>query len=259
MADDLHYLTAGEARRLFLMRELSPVELMAGDDRPYRGGRPGGQRRAHPLLRRRPAGSPAGRGALRRQARRTAPARGYPGRRQGRGRGGRPTLHRRLARLQGRDRRGHGRQRAAGDRRRRHHPRAHHDPRVLLRGDHRVATVGRDAQPLEPRLQPRRLVGRLGRRAGGRHGDPRHRLRHRRLDPYSGLVLRRGGLQAALRPRAAATALQPRPLLPRGAAGALGRRLPRCSRTSWPGRTPKTSPRCGPSSPSRRSCRRWPA
>ena len=29
MADDLHYLTAGEARRLFLMRELSPVELMA--------------------------------------------------------------------------------------------------------------------------------------------------------------------------------------------------------------------------------------
>ncbi len=29
-----------------------------------------------------------------------------------------------------------------------------------------------------------------------------------------------------------------------------------CSRTSWPGRTPRTSPRCVPSSPSRRSCRR---
>ena len=48
------------------------------------------------------AAARAGRGALRRPARRPAPARGPPGRRQGRGRGGRPALHRRLARLQGR-------------------------------------------------------------------------------------------------------------------------------------------------------------
>ena len=112
--------------------------------------------------------------------------------------------------------RGHSGQRAAHHRRGRHHPRPLGDSRVLLRGDHRVAPVGDHPQPLEHGLQSRRLLGRLGRRPGGRHGEPRDRLRHRRLDPHPGLVLRRRRVQAALRARAPDAALQPRPLLPRG-------------------------------------------
>ena len=227
-----------------------------GDDRPDRGRRSGRECPAHPLLRPGPAGRPPGRGALRRPARWTAAARGHPGRRQGRSRGGRTALHRRLAGLQGHDRRGHRRQRAARDRRRRDHPRPLGHARVLLRGDHRVAAVGSHPQPLEPGLQPRRLVGRLGRGPGGRHGDPGDRLRHRWLDPHPGVVLRRRRLQAAVRQSAADAAVQPRPLLPRGPHGAQRRRLPPARERDVPGRTPRTSPRCDPSSPSRRSCHR---
>ncbi len=223
---DLHYLTAAAARGLFLARELSPVELLEATIARIEDVDPVVNAAAHPLLRRGPAGRPDGRGALRRQARRPAPARRHPGRRQGRGRGGRAALHRRLARLQGHDRRRHGGQRAAHHRRRRHHPRALGDTRVLLRGDHRVAAMGRHPQPLEPGVQPRRLVGRLGRGARGRHGDPRDRLRHRRLDPHPVLVLRRRRLQAAVRQGAPDAALQPGPLLPRRPHGAHRRRLP---------------------------------
>ena len=46
------------------------------------------------------------------------------------------------------------------------------------------------AAPPEARGRPRR-----------RHDGARHRFGHRRLDPHPGLLLRRGGLQAALRPR----------------------------------------------------------
>ena len=51
-------------------------------------------------------------------------------------------------------------------------------------------------------------------------GDAGHRLGHRRLDPDPVLVLRRDRVQAAVRPGAGGRDLQPRPLLPRGAAGA---------------------------------------
>ena len=40
-----------------------------------------------------------------------------------------------------------------------------------MRRLHAVAPVGRDAQPVEPPLRRRRLVGRLGRRAGVGHDD----------------------------------------------------------------------------------------
>ena len=55
--------------------------------------------------------------------------------------------------------------------------------------------------------------------------DARRGSRHRRLDPHPRLVQRRRRVQAALRPRAAATAVQPRHLLPLRAAGAHRGRL----------------------------------
>ena len=164
-------------------------------------------------------------------------------------------LHRGLADLQGRRRRPHGGVHPADPRRRRHRPRALRHAGVLLRGDHRLAALGGHPQPLEPRLQPRRLVRRLRRGARRRHGEPRHRLRHRRLDPHPGLVLRRGRLQAALRPRAPGPALQPRPLLPRRADGADRRGLPPARERDGGSRTATTSSRCARSSRSRRTCR----
>ena len=44
-------------------------------------------------------------------------------------------------------------------------------------------SVGRDTQPVEPRVRARRLVGRLGRRARVGHGVPRDRVGHRRVHP----------------------------------------------------------------------------
>ena len=41
-----------------------------------------------------------------------------------------------------------------------HHPRPHHRARVLVRRVHPLAAVGRDPQPVEPRVRRRRLVGR---------------------------------------------------------------------------------------------------
>ena len=114
-------------------------------------------------------------------------------------------------------------------------------------------SVGRHPQPVEPRLQSGRLVRRLRSRPRRRHGQPGHRVGHRRLDPHPRLVLRGRRVQAALRPRApgrrpststttATTAPWPAPS-----------RTAACSRTSWPGRIARTSSRCGPSSPSRTS------
>src|SRR5437764_17500 len=55
--------------------------------------------------------------------------------------------------------------------------------------------------------------------AGGRVSHAGHRLGHRRVDPDPVLVLRGDRVQAAVRPGAGNGDLQPRPLLPRGAAG----------------------------------------
>ncbi len=56
----------------------------------------------------------------------------------------------------------------------------------------------RRAQSVEHRLPTRRLVERLGRRDRGRTLHGRHGLRHRRLDPQSGGLLRHGRHQADL-------------------------------------------------------------
>ena len=59
------------------------------------------------------------------------------------------------------------------------------------------------AQSARPHARSRRIVGRIG---GGHCGGNRSRLaglRHRRLDPPAGVVLRRGGADADLRARVA--------------------------------------------------------
>ena len=53
-----------------------------------------------------------------------------------------------------------------------------------------VEDLGRHAQSVEPRVHPRRIVGRVVGLARLGHIDHRDRLRHRRLDPDSGLDLR---------------------------------------------------------------------
>ena len=57
-----------------------------------------------------------------------------------------------------------------------------------------------DAQPVEPRAHARRLQQRLGGGGGVRHVPGSARLADRRLDHAAGVLLRRGGLQADLRP-----------------------------------------------------------
>ena len=123
------------------------------------------------------------------------------------------------------------------DRRRRHPPRPHDGAGVLVRRVHALAPLGRHAQPVEPGLRRRRLVRRHRRVARLRHVDARHRLGHRRLDPDPGVLERRRRVQAAVRPRAAGAAVQPRPLLPHRPARAHRARTARCSRTSSPART----------------------
>ena len=92
------------------------------------------------------------------------------------------------------------------------------------------------AQPVEPRPHPRRLQQRLRRGARGRAVRRRARLRHGRLDPRAGRVLRHRRAQADLRP------LQPR------------RRASRCrGRSTTPGRWRARS------RTARTCCRRWPA
>ena len=97
---------------------------------------------------------------------------------------------------------------------RRHHACALGGAGVLLRALHPFAPVGRHAHALEPRLFLRRLVRRLGRQPGRRHDDARQRLGHRRLHPHPRLHVRRGRLQAAVRPQPGFAALQSRPVLP---------------------------------------------
>ena len=80
---------------------------------------------------------------------------------------------------------------------------------------HALRAVGSHAQPVEHRDDTRWLVGRLGCGAGSRRDDPRDRLRHRWLDPDPVVAVRRGGLQAAVRPGARDGAVQLRHLLRR--------------------------------------------
>ncbi len=78
----------------------------------------------------------------------------------------------------------------------RQHPRPIGGPRVLHGGHHRERHVRQHVEPLEAGL----LGGRLHRRRPGggdrRHRAHRARLRHRRLDPHPGLLVRRSWPQA---------------------------------------------------------------
>ena len=77
---------------------------------------------------------------------------------------------------------------------------AHH-PRVRLRHPVPRPPLPARAQPVERRSHPGRLEQRLGRGAGGRPHGGLARLRHRRLDPGPGRLLRHRRAQADLRPR----------------------------------------------------------
>ena len=85
--------------------------------------------------------------------------------------------------------------------------------------------------PWNTDVLPGRVERRVGRVAGGRVRDAGHRLGHRRLDQDPVVVLRRHRVQAAVRPGARGGAVQPRPLLPRGAAGPHRSPTARCWRT----------------------------
>ena len=98
-------------------------------------------------------------------------------------------------------------------------------PGVLVRRVHPLPIVGRDPQPVEPRVRCGRLVGRFGGVAGGRDIAACQRLGHRRLDPDPGLVQRRGRIQASVRAGAGGAAVQPRSVLSLRAAGAHRGRL----------------------------------
>ena len=101
----------------------------------------------------------------------------------------------------------------APDRRRCGPAPADHDAGVLDRRDHPLRAVGRHTQSMEPRLQPRRFVGRLGCGIGCRTRPTGHRLRHRGLHPGSvGSVWRRR-VPTPLRTGAVAAAAQSRHLL----------------------------------------------
>ena len=119
----------------------------------------------------------------------------------------------------------------ADPRRRWHRPRPHDDARVLHRRLHALAAVGCHAQPVEPGVRRRRLVGRHRRVARVGHVHARHRLRHRRLDPHAGRLERRGRVQGAVRPRAADAAVQHGRLLPQRPPRAHASPTARCSRT----------------------------
>ena len=75
--------------------------------------------------------------------------------------------------------------------------------RVRDHGGHRVRPERRLPESLGPAADARRLVGRRGGRGRGGRAPARARLRRRRLDPHSRLLLRPLRAQAVARPRLA--------------------------------------------------------
>ena len=92
--------------------------------------------------------------------------------------------------------------RAADPRRGRHRACPDDDAGVLLRAGDLDEAVGRHPQPVAPGLLARRVVRRLGRGAGRGQHDARDGLGHRRVDPHPGVVLRSRRVQAAVWPGA---------------------------------------------------------
>ena len=253
MNDDLHYLSATEALARFRDREPLARRAARRGDRAGRGGRADRQRALPRALRRGARGGPGGRGALRGpRRRRAARARGHPARDQGGGGRRGPAVDAGLADLQGPRRRGVVELRPADARRRRDRPRAHDRARVLLRAVHALAPARRHAQPVEPGVRRRRLVRRRGRGAGVRDDDARERLATSAA--RSARPPRSTGSSASSRPTAACPRRRRSTSTRTATAGRSPARWPtrRSTRTCSPGRTRRTSCRCGRST----SCRR---
>ena len=243
MADELHYLTAGEARRLFVNRELSPVELMEATIARIEAVDPAVN--AVPIRSSTtPCWRPGGRGALPGKGGAPRPLEGIPVAVKDEVEvacqpctPGSLVFEDEIAEVTA------GSVQRVIDAGGIIHVRTTTPSSAARRSPSRGcgasrATPGTSTSARAARRRP-------GRRAGGRHDDPRHRLRHRRLHPHPGLVLRRGRLQAALRPRAPAT---PFNLDHYCHEGPLARSVDDCRllENVRPGRTPNTSPRCGP-------------
>ena len=177
------------------------------------GARQGRRGRAGAEPVRRPAGRPRARGRRRRRRGDPAGRCRAAGRRAGddqglavAGRGAEPCgLAAARGLRAGRDLRGG----AAADRRRRRDLRDHDDAGVLPDRRHRVEAARADAQPLEPRPDARRVVGRRGGGARGGRRAARAGRRRRRVDPHPRRLLRAGRVQAELRRRARASPARP--------------------------------------------------
>ena len=129
------------------------------------------------------------------------------------------------------------------------------DAGARARALHRDEPDGRDAQPVGPRADRRRIVGRRGGGGRGRHRPARARQRRRRLDPHPRLLLRTVRAEADARPDAGRAARRARAGAGSSSTTFLRARCataPRCS-TRPPGRrraTPITRRLpLGPSSP----------
>ena len=170
-----------------------------GLPRPHRGRRSQDRELRHPHRRSRTPRGQAGRQGDEPGAQ-SRPAARHPDRAEGHLRDRRRADDRPFAsarRLCARDRR---RDRAPPESGRRGHPGQARHPRIRQRRDDARPAVPGGAQSLEHRLPARRLVERLGRGGCRRALHGRHGLRHRRLDPQSGGLLRHRRHQADLRP-----------------------------------------------------------
>ncbi len=127
-------------------------------------------------------------------------------------------------------------------------------PRVRVRDPVPGPPLPARAQPVEPGPHPRRLVERIGRRARRRPHRGRARLRHRRLHPRAGGLLRHRRPQADLRPhqpgRRPHAVVDARPHRPDGADGR-GLRVHAAGDGGPRSRRPGVEPRAGRRLPGR--------
>ena len=249
MSDDLHYLSATEALARFRDRSLSPVELLdaviarAEEVEPTvnalchelyeaRASRPARPRRA------RPGAATASR----------APLEGIPlAIKEEEAIAGQPwtqgsLIYKDLVADHS------SVVRAADARRRRDRPRAHDRAGVLLRAVHPLAPARRDAQPVEPArsASAARPAARAPRWRRARRRSPAARTSAARSAPRR----RSTASSASSRPTAACRRRSRSTSTPTATAARSPARSPtaRCTRTCWPGRTRRTSCRCGRSS-----------
>ena len=244
MSDEIGYATIRELGRALPRAPALAGRGHAGHAGADREARSGPERVRDADRRPRPGRRPRGRGIP--APRRRSSAARHPHRAQGHLLHARHPHHRRLG-AAGRLGARHGRHlRAALAGGRDDHARQADHPRVRVRAPVPRPPLPAGAQPVEPRPRPGRLEQRLGRRAGGRARAWRDGLRHGRLDPGPGSVLRHRRSQADVRPlqpgRRADAVVDARPHGADGADGG-GLRLPVAGR--WPATTRPIRRRAG--------------